>query len=262
MPRAGAGLDRAGALFVTLCIAGQGIFLAYLFASYGRAAAAGDLARWSEFSATGWVRGDRVGNGAFIAHLLVAAVVLCAGAIQWLPVVRRRTPGLHRWSGRAYLGACAIGASSGLWLVWARGTVGDWTQHVAISVNALLLLACASMTWRTARARTFGRHREWATRTYLVAGGVFFFRLLLPLWLVIHRAPVGFDPNTFSGPFLTGLAWTVYVVAPLGLYEAYRYAARTEARAWVMTGVVWTVCAVVFAGIGAATLLLWVPRVG
>ena len=35
--------------------------------------------------------------------------------------------------------------------------------------------------------------------------GVWFFWLGLLLWLMIHQQPVGFDPKTFTGPFLTFL---------------------------------------------------------
>jgi uncharacterized membrane protein len=255
-------LQRSGAVALAALLLGQGLFLGYLFGTFGRTALVGDFAAWSRFSAKGWVSGDTVGNAAMLAHIALALVVLSCGAIQLLPVVRRRAPRLHRLSGRAYLVGCLVAAVSGLVLVWGRGTVGDIWQHIAITINALLLLAGIALTWRTARARAFAEHRRWALRTFLVAGGVFYFRLLFSLWVMIHRAPVGFDPKTFSGPFLTTLAFFVYVVGPLTIFELYRRAEQSR-RVLVhraATGLV-AVCALLaLAGSVSAPLLLWWPR--
>lgn len=242
----------------------QGVFVLYLLGSYGRSTLRGDVAAWSKFSAKGWIPGDIAGNTAMAVHVSLAVLVLLAGAIQVIPALRRRAPRLHRWSGRVYLSGCLISAVTGLSLVWGRGTVGDLSQHVAISINAVLVAGCASMAWRTARARDFAAHRTWAMRTFVTAGGVLYFRLLLALWLVIFRGPVGFDARTFSGPFLTTLAFTVYVFGPLMVYETYRVALNdtrrlTGAGATVLMSVV-TLAMV--AGSGAALLVLWLPRLG
>jgi Predicted membrane protein (DUF2306) len=241
---------------------GQLAFAIYVFAAYGSTALKGELAAWSRLSATGWVVGDARGNAAMAVHVLLAVLVLGAGAIQLLPVVRRRAPLLHRWSGRAYLSGCAVAALTGLALVWGRGTVGDLSQHLAISVNAGLLLVCLTMTWRTARARRFAEHRVWATRTYLVAAGVYFFRIFLALWLVVHRAPVGFDPRTFSGPFLTTLAVAVYVVGPLAVYEVYRWGElRRDVVMYSLVGGASVLVALLcLAGTASAGMLLWWPK--
>jgi hypothetical protein len=37
----------------------------------------------------------------------------------------------------------------------------------------------------------------------MVLSGVWFFRLGMFLWLAINRGPAGFEPDTFTGPFLT-----------------------------------------------------------
>lgn len=241
---------------------GELVFFAYLVATYGRSTLAGDVSAWSRFSAHGWVAGDPVGNAAMATHVLLAAAVLLAGAVQLLPVVRRRLPRLHRWSGRTFLSGCVVAAVSGLWLVWGRGTVGDGPQHVAISLNALLLAVCAGWAWHTARTRQFGRHRDWALRAYLVAGGVFYFRILLALWLLLFRKPVGFDAETFSGPFLTLLAFSVYVFAPLMLYEAYRRAAPVVrgAAARLLALALSLLALMCGAGVLSAVVALWLPK--
>jgi hypothetical protein len=148
-------------------------------------------------------------------------------------------------------------------MVWGRGTVGDLAQHVAISINAVLLAACAVMAWRAARARDFGAHQRWAMRTFATANGVLYFRLLLALWLLTFRAPVGFDARTFSGPFLTVLAFTAYVFGPLLLYEAYRAGKRTPSLLLrrATTTLMFTMAAAVVMGAFSAIVVLWLPRV-
>lgn len=253
---------RAAAVLLAAIVLGELVFFAYLAATYGRSTLARDLHAWSHFSAHGWVVGDPVGNAAMAAHVLLAAAVLLAGAVQLMPVVRRRWPRLHRWSGRTFLSGCVVAAVSGLWLVWGRGTVGDTPQHVAISLNAVLLTVCAGWAWQTARTRQFARHRDWALRAYLVAGGVFYFRMLLALWLVLFRRPVGFDADTFSGPFLTILAFGVYVIAPLTLFEGYRRAAPVVrgAAARLLALLLYLLALTCGAGALSAVLVLWLPK--
>ncbi|QXP44925.1 hypothetical protein FM038_25960 [Shewanella eurypsychrophilus] len=60
----------------------------------------------------------------------------------------------------------------------------------------------------------------WAIRLFIVMGGVWFFRIGLMLWLMIHQAPVGFDPKTFEGPFLSFLGFAQYLI-PLAVAQLY-----------------------------------------
>lgn len=255
-------LRRSAIAWVTVALAGQYVFVLYLLGFYGRAALAGDRAAWSRAAGDDLLRGSTASQIAIIAHLVIAVFVLSAGAVQLLPVVRRRWPHVHRWSGRAYLSTALVTSVAGLWLVWVRGTVGDATQHIAITGNAIILVGCAIMAWRSARARDFTAHRRWALRTFLAAGGVFFFRLFFSLWVVIFRGPVGFDPKTFSGPFLTALAFGVYVVIPLVVLEGVLHAESSRhGRVRVAMSLVLMVLTVATAaGIATAWLVLWGPR--
>ena len=255
-------LRRHGRWLIGSLLLAQSLFVLYLLATFGRTVIARNVAAWSQLSAKGWVAGDQAGNTAMVLHLAFAVLILSLGAIQLSQRVRQRAPALHRWSGRLYLGGCYIAAISGLWLVWVRGTVGDRLQHIAITINALLLFVCAIMAWRTARGRRFAEHRTWALRAFLVGNGVLYFRMFLALWLLVFRAPVGFTPSTFSGPFLTTLAFTVYVFGPLSLLEAYRWAERSTSgtRHRVLSGVMIGVALLLVCGAFAAVLVLWMPR--
>ena len=254
-------LTRAATTWVVVALVGQLLFSAYISVVYGTAAVTGETARWNQVMPRGYVPGDTTGNAAIMGHVLLAALILVGGALQLTPAIRRRVPALHRWVGRAYMMVVSVTALAGVYMVWWRGGAGDLSQHVAITLNAVILITCAALAWRTARARDYAAHRRWALRTWLAANGVFFFRLGLFLWLVINRGPVGFDPKTFSGPALTVLAFGVYVVGPLTLLQGY-FVARARPGMWaprMASAGLFGLALLTAAGVACVTLLLWVP---
>lgn len=247
--------------FVVVAL-GQLVFATYIGGFYGRVTAAGTPERWNEVMPHGYVAGDPFFNLVLGLHLAFAFVITVGGLLQLVPAIRRARPALHRWIGRTYIVAAAIMASGGLAMVWARGgTVGDLSQHLAITANALIILGCAAMAWRRARARRFDRHRVWALRLFVAVSGVWFFRVGLMAWIVVNRGPAGFDPETFSGPFLSVLACAVYV-APVFVLELYLRAQRSRddgAKA-AMTCVLALLGLTMFVGVAAASAFLWLPH--
>jgi uncharacterized membrane protein len=257
-------LKRAAAVWTTVALIGQAVFAVYVTAMYGRPMIMGDITRWSLGpTKQAYIAGDGPGNMAMGVHAVLAILILLASAIQLLPKIRRRWPAVHRWTGRAYLSAAVVTSLAGVYLLLARGTVGDLSQHIAITLNAAILVTCAACAWRTARVRDFAAHRRWALRTWLAASGVFFFRIYMMAWLLAWRAPVGFDPKTFSGPFLTLLAFGVYVIGPLALLELYLRAERSvrPVQQWATTGTLALLTLITTAGVIGATLGMWAPRI-
>jgi uncharacterized membrane protein len=262
-PRAQRILGRSATTWVVVALLGQLIFSLYISLVYGGALVAGDTARWNHVMPRGYVPGDAAGNAALMTHVLIAVLIMLGGALQLIPALRRRVPTLHRWVGRSYMLSVILSSVAGLYLVWSRGAPGRMSQHIAISLNALIIIVCAVFAWRAARARDFAAHRQWALRTFLAAGGVFFFRLGVFLWLVINQGPVGFDPKTFSGPFLTALAFGVYVFVPLTVLQGYFAAQRAEG-VWgprVMAGLLALITLATAGGIACVTLILWWPAI-
>jgi hypothetical protein len=255
---------RAGARsWFVVAVAGQLAFAFAVASFYGLAAARGKLSTWNTTLAQGWTEGDPVGNGVLAAHLLLAVFIQLGGMFQLLPGVRAHAPVLHRWNGRAYvLFAFAMGAT-GLYLTMSgRHVVGDAAQHLAVQMNAVMILACAAMAWRHALARDFAAHRRWALRLFLVVGGVWFFRLGMMSWLLVNGGPVGFDPATLEGPFITALAFgqTLVPLAVLELYLRAQHHPRGAVR-MTMAGGLLALAALTGAGVVAATLGLWLPRI-
>ncbi len=263
-PASAAWLNRSVLAWAVVALAGQLVFAAYVLVFYGGAAWAGTPERWNQVLPHGWKAGATLDNGVLAAHLLFTVLIVLGGLVQLLSVVRRRVPALHRWSGRVYLLAASVLALGGLHLVWVRGgSAGDLPQHLAISANALLILAAAAMAWRAARAGRVAEHRRWALRLFVAVSGVWFFRVGLMAWLGLWRAPVGFDPETFSGPMLTALAWGVYALLPWPLLQGVLQAQRPGAPRALQAGMAALLALVTLTmafGIVVATLGMWGPR--
>ena len=254
---------RAAALFwFFIAVMGQLVFAAYVLGFYGRVTLQGQPQLWNRVMPHGYVPGDTFFNAVLGLHLAFVVVIILGGVLQLIPRIRARMPAFHRWNGRAYLLAAAILSLGGLAMVWIRGgVVGDLAQHLAISLNALLILAFSFIAWRHARARRFDTHRRWALRLFLAVSGVWFFRIGLMFWIVVNQGPVGFDPESFTGPFLSFLGFAQYLL-PLAVLELYfqvqkkRYPRGQLAMA-VGLGAL-TLPMIV--GIGAATMIMWLPH--
>jgi tetratricopeptide (TPR) repeat protein len=260
---ADAALKAAARFWFVVAVAGQWIFAFYVASFYGGTALRGHLEAWNKTLGHGLVAGNTLGNSALAAHLLLAATLTFAGSLQLVPQIRARFPVFHRWNGRIFVLFALTQAVDALYLTWiGRNLVGGFAAHIAVDLNAVLIMLFAVMAWRYARARDFTTHRRWALRLFLVVNGVWFFRLGLTLWLFINKGPVGFDPTTFTGPFVTILAFA-QTLAPLAVLEVYlRAQARGSAPSRVATAAGLSALTVVMGvGVFSATMALWLPRI-
>lgn len=254
-------LNASARLWFAATLAGQLMFGLYVVALYGGAVVHGDLHGWNAVMPHGYVPGQHAGNTAIAVHLLLAAVIMLGGALQLVPQLRTLAPAFHRWNGRVYLSGAVLASVSGIYMIWFRGTVGDTTQHIGTTVNGLLVLLCAAQALRHALAREFDAHRRWALRLFLCVSGVWFFRIGLMCWLALNGGPAGFDPQTFTGPFLSFLAYAQYLL-PLAVLELYllsRKRGGTLARGG-MTALLLLATGVTGVGSVVATIGMWLPR--
>ena len=219
--RAIAALRAAAGVWFASALIGQWAFLYYIARFYDVATLRGDFAAWSKnpYLLKGYVAGDGAGNFAFAAHVLLAAVVTLAGALQLLPQLRARWIGLHRWNGRVFLLVAIAAAASGLIMVWVRGSRANLVAGLATSLDAALIIAFALLAWQAARACEIGRHRRWALRTWIVANGVWFQRIGIFGWTTANHAAVGMT-RQFDGWFDLSWAFGCYLL-PLALLELY-----------------------------------------
>ena len=256
-------LNGAVVGWFVVAVLGQWIFAFYVATFYGSSAVVGDFAAWNQVLPHGHVPGETMGNLAVAAHLLLAVAIMVGGPLQIIPQIRSLFPRFHRVNGRLYVTLAIVISLTGIYMILTRGNVGGLIGQVSVTINALLIMLCAVLAWRFAVARNFYRHRRWVLRLFLVVNGVWFFRVGLMFWLFINQGPVGFDPETFQGPFLTFLGFAQYLL-PLALLELYFYA-QEQAGTAGRTAVALTLILLTVAmglGIFAATMGMWLPRLG
>ncbi|MDB5975298.1 MAG: hypothetical protein JWR07_2058 [Nevskia sp.] len=263
LPKADAILKAAAGFWFIVAVIGQLIFVGYIASFYGRSLVEGDLSRWNRIIYHGYIPGDRAGNFALGIHLLMAAMITLSGVLQLIPQLRARAPAVHRWNGRFYILTAFATSIAALYLVWIRGgVVGDLPQHLGVSLDALLIMLCATMALRYALARDFRTHRRWALRLFLVVSGVWFFRVGLMLWFLIFKGPVGFDPITFQGPLPTALSFaqSLLPLAVLELYLRTQDRAGPAGRVAMATGL-FVLTLAMGAGIAGASMGMWLPNI-
>jgi hypothetical protein len=255
-------LTNSAKAWFLIAVAGQLIFAIYVALFYGGATLSGNIAHWNKVMPHGYIEGDFIGNLAVGVHLLLALVVLVGGPLQIIPQIRNKFPIFHRINGRVYIFTAMVLSLGGLFMVWTRGTIGAEIGKYSISLNALLIMTFAALAVFYAIKRNIKVHRRWAIRLFLVMGGVWFFRVGLMLWLMIHQAPVGFDPKTFSGPFLTFLGFAQYCV-PLLFAQLYFNAQESKNNQFktITAGVIIILTLATLGGIIAASMGMWFPRI-
>lgn len=103
----------------------------------------------------------------FYVHITTSLVVLVLGLLQFLPVLARRGPGLHRQLGKGYIiGILALAAPSGL--ILARFANGGLAAQVGFTLQCLVWWLCTWRAYRAARQRQWSLHVEWMLRSYAV----------------------------------------------------------------------------------------------
>lgn len=255
-------LKTSATLWFLTAAAGQWVFVLYITAYYMAPMLEKGLHALADTHLPkSYIHGDAFGNTAIAAHLFLAAVIVLCGQIQFIPRIRKRLPALHRWNGRIFLLSVFATGISGLYMVWIRGSVGDFSQHIGISLNAVLIMVFAAMALHHAIAGNIVIHRRWALRLFLAAGGVWFARVGLWLWMYFTGG-IGIDFKTFTGPFLTFLAFGQYLI-PLAVLELYLYTHKrsgTHGRL-AMTAVLLALTIAMGMGIYQASVKIWLPRI-
>ena len=103
----------------------------------------------------------------FYVHITTSLVVLVLGLLQFLPVLARCGPGLHRQLGKGYvIGILALAAPSGL--ILARFANGGLAAQVGFTLQCLVWWLCTWKAYRAARQRQWPLHVDWMLRSYAV----------------------------------------------------------------------------------------------
>lgn len=114
-----------------------------------------------------------------VLHVLGAATALLVSPVQFLARFRNRRSGLHRVTGRVYVGACLLGGLAGLPL--ALGSTAGPVAAAGFATLALLWLVTTWLGWRNAVERRFVEHRRWMLRSWALTMAAVTLRLYLPI---------------------------------------------------------------------------------
>jgi len=241
---------------------GQLAFASYVLLLYYRSAALGNWERWNTVNPHFYIRGDIMGNLIFGLHVALAAVVTVLGPMQLVGAIRKKMPRVHRVSGRIYIFSAFLIAAGGLYLTWVRGAVGGLFSSIGISINAAIILVAAYYAIRYAVQRNIKLHNQWAVHLFVAMSGVWLFRVFFMLWMLIHRKPVGFDPETFTGPFINGLAVFVYILpqAVVAWYFKSR-ASGVPVQKWAFSVLLCVLTLGMVVGTFGAVMGMWLPRI-
>ena len=260
LPKGLAALRSGAAMWWVVAIAGHFIFGAYIIGTYGMATLHANTAAWNRVWPTGYVPGKPLGNLVVAVHVLLAAAVMFCGPLQLVPALRRRAPWFHRWNGRVYATVAIIVGLAGLLMMAEDRSFVGASQNGSVAINGVLLLICASLAWRRARERDFVAHRRWALRLFVLAAGVWFFRIGLSAWIAINGGIAGFDPRTMQGPALFALAAGEWIVPLLALEAYFRVEkARSATGRYIVAALLMLLAAATGYAVYRATIGMWLP---
>ena len=112
-----------------------------------------------------------------LTHISGGVVALLTGPWQFSARLRKRYLRLHRFMGRTYLIAVAIGGTAALRL--AATTTFGWAWGFGVAMLAMAWLITSGMAFYAIQQRQIRVHREWMVRSYVVTFAFVTFRYLI-----------------------------------------------------------------------------------
>lgn len=254
-------LNNSKKIWFTCLLMAQVCFVIYLTLGYGLTGATNGISGWNSLNSTAYVANDTTGNFMYAAHVLLAIVMIIGGSLQLIPFIRTKHPRFHRYNGRIFvLLACTI-SFAGIYLILARGTVGNTLMHGLTIFGGCVVILSSILAVKAARKRDISLHKVWAIRLYLAANGVLFFRLMIFAWFLIFGT-LGVDTATFTGPAVLAVSICSYVI-PLLIAELVRYAESTTNKIiTIATASIMTLISIIFlVGLFGVVLANWYPAI-
>jgi uncharacterized membrane protein YozB (DUF420 family) len=156
-----------------------------------------------------------------ITHIGGGIVALICGTLQLWTGLRQRAMRFHRWSGRVYLGAAAVGIV-GAFLMAVYTTPRSFGISLIGLATAWILTT--GVAWAAIVRGKIALHKEWMIRSYLVAFAFVTFRFITDM-LPGVTAKLGSNP----GDAATSVGWLCWVL-PLAVYEVILQGRRLLGR--------------------------------
>ena len=255
-------LSKSVTSWLLVTLLGQWAFAFYILIAFAFPFVSGGI-KAVDFShmITGSIEGDSIGNTLLIAHLILAILISMGGVIQIVPWIRNNYPSFHRWNGRMFLTLGIMGALTGLYLTWGRGSRLSDLGAYGITLNGILIVVTSFFAWRYALAKRFDLHRRLAVHAFILINGVWTFRLYLMGWFVVNQGPNG-NNGTLDGPADIFISYACYML-PMLVAELFFWAQRQKETYKVVSvsSVLILGTVVTAVGVVATSLLMWFPRI-
>lgn len=154
-------------------------------------------------------------------HILGSSVFCLAGAVQFLPSLRRHRPALHRTLGRIVAAAGCVSALTGLWMTVSYAFPAALQGTLLYGARIVLSLAMvAFIAWAVVaiRSRNLAAHRAAILRAYAIAQGAST-QTALGLIAMIF---VGTEPLGVARDLMMMAAWAINIgVAEVLIHRAF-----------------------------------------
>ena len=142
-------------------------------------------------------------------HVIPGGIFLLLAPIQFLPSVRNRFLGVHRWLGRILIVAALISGAVGMFFGLFM-PFGGLTEAIAIAIFGGLLFFSALRAYVAIRSGQVRIHREWMIRAFAVALAISTVRLVV-MGLDIARIGVDAPRAMFAVSIWSGWLITLAV---------------------------------------------------
>ena len=230
-------IKQSLAVLFMIALAGQLIFAVYISIRWGLPLLTGLFETINKSThVTGYVDGDTSGNGMLFIHAIGAGILSLSGLLQLVPSIRKNYPAFHRFNGRLFLTLGLLGALTGLYLTWLRGSRISDIGSLGITLNGILIPIFIYFAWRFAINRNMTQHRRFAIHTFILVNGVWFFRLFLFGWIATNEMILG-SSVSFDGPSAIIFSFACYL-GPMALAELYFWSEKQSEpyKKWVVFG--------------------------
>lgn len=155
-------------------------------------------------------------------HIVAGSLFNLLGVLQFTHAIRRKWPGVHRWTGRMFILAGLVTAVSAVWMNQFFPAFGGWLKYSSNLIFGLGLGLALVIAYRAIRRRDIATHRAWMMRAYAIGLGVATQRLLvIPYAVATNAIP--------ADPWLGLLLWAGWLIN-LGVVELLLWRERQPRR--------------------------------
>ena len=143
-----------------------------------------------------------------VAHILGSSVFCIAGALQFLPSIRRYRPAMHRVIGRAVAIAGCVSAATGVWMTHFYAFPAELQGSLLYWVRIVLGFSMMGLIWQAViaiKSRSIFEHSAAMLRAYAIGQGASTQTFLFIGWTVV----VGSDPLGPLRDSLMVFAWVL-----------------------------------------------------